>query len=274
MSARGWFIESASVLAVFVRHTIRGFLLGGLLLVAFAASASSAGASGVSYSVSVSGQQDLTWSVDGTSGSCEIRHGAGNGQVSFRFRSPKPGTAVAKKHGGGLLFLSSIPSTATGTIAGTFTDSVATPCPGFEPQAVFTEPATGCGATKFGVRVDASAHGSFIYVTGPNVPLGTPGSISETGGGCPFLDSGDSSDFSTCGDGQKLWQRSWAFGSQGEGLAASRIAVTPRLLVRPKRRTIQLTGRSRVDCTMTSTYTGGVKIALDLRYTLTLRRMR
>lgn len=259
---------------MFARRIIRGFLLAGLLLVAFAASVSSAGASGVSYSASVSGQQNLTWSIDGTSGSCETRHGAGNGSATFRFRSPKPGTAMASKRGHGLSFLSSIPATATGTIAGTFTDSVATACAGFEPRPVFTEPVTGCGATKFGVRVDASAHGSFIYVTGPKVPLGAPGSISETGGGCPFLAGVDSSDFSTCGDGQKLWQRSWAFGSQGEGLAASRIAVTPRSLVRPKRRTIQLTGRSRVDCTMTSTYTGGVKIALDLHYTLTLRRVR
>lgn len=257
-----------------MRHTIRGLLLSGLLLVAIAASASPASARAVSYRVSVSGQQELTWSVDGTSGSCEIRHGAGNGRVAFRFRSPKPGTGVAKKHGGGLLFLSSIPATATGTIAGTFTDSVSTPCPGFEPSATFTEPVDGCGATKFGVRVDASAHGAFVYVTGPNWPLGPPGSISATGGSCPFLPSVGSSDFSTCGDGKKLWQRSWAFGAQGAGLAASRIAVKPRTLLRPKRRTTLLTGRAKVDCTMTSQYTGGTKIALDLRYTLTLRRIR
>jgi len=252
--------------------TIRGLLLVGLLTVALAASIAPASASGTSYRTSVSGQQNLTWSVDGTSGSCEVRHGAGNGQVSFRFRSSTPGTAVAKKRGNGLLFLTSIPATSTGTIAGTFTDSVATACPGFEPRETFTEPVAGCGDTKFGVRVDASANGSLINVTGPNVPLGPPGSTSESGGGCPFLAGVNSTDFSVCGDGKKLWLRSWAFAFQGRGLAASRIAVTPRLLLKPKRRTIQLTGRSRVDCTMTSVYTGGVKISVDLRYTITLRR--
>jgi hypothetical protein len=251
------------------RSSARVLILGALLLLVLAATVASAGAT--SFKASVAGQQELTWSVDGTSGSCETRHGAGSGTVSFKFRSLKPGTAAATKHGNGLSFSSSMPSKATGSIAGTFTDSVATACPGFEPRPTFTEEASGCGATTFGVRVDASAHGAFIYVNGPNVPLG-PVSTSASGP-CPFLSSLSSTDFAICGDGNKIWQRSWAFGAAGAGLAVSKIAVKPSKLLKPKKKTTLLTGRSRVDCTMPSQYTDGIKIALDLKYTITLKKI-
>ncbi len=259
-------------------HAVRGVTLVGLLLIALAVSAPPANAAGVLYRASISGVQELTWSVDGTRGSCEIRRGTGNGSVKFRFRSPKPGPASALPGRGGLRFSLGLPATATGTIAGTFTDANATPCPGFDPAEPVTRPVDGCGATKFGLRVDAQVRGAFVYVTGPTVPLGPPASINQAGGSCPFPLGGpidSSSDRSACGDGNKLWQRSWGVSySEGRGLAASRIAIKPGTLLRPKRRTVLLTGRSRVDCTIESTYSGGVKLTLDLRYTITLRRVR
>lgn len=248
-------------------------LLTGSLLVALAVVA--VPASATSYKATVSGQQELTWSMDGTRGGCEIRRGAGSGRAFFRFRSPRSEPATALARGRGLYFGMSNNATATGTIAGSFTDSLSTACSGFEPAPTYVEPAEGCGDMKFGVRVDASAHGAFLYVTGPNWPIsGSPGSTAANGDPCPFLSSLSNTDFSTCGDGNKLWLRSWAFGALGQGLAASKIAVKRRALLKPKRRKFSLTGRTKVDCTMPSSYTGGIKITLDLRYTITLKKTR
>ncbi len=261
----------------------RGLLLGVSLLVLLAASAPAAGAvqRSVAYRVSISGQQELTWSFDGTRGTCQIVRGTGKGRVAFRFRSSKPGTGTVNPGAGGLSYASfGVYATATGTIAGTYTETETTPCPGFAPRdpVTVTAPTGGCGATKFGLRIESQVRGAFLYVTGPKVPLGPPGSISAVGGVCPFpldLSILESTDFSACGDGRGLWKRSWGVASsQGEGLAASRIAIKPKTLLRPKKKTVLLSGRARVDCTMSSTYSGGVKITLDLRYTVTLRRIR
>src|SRR3954447_10272023 len=108
-----------------MRRLLLCALLGGAL---FAALPLSAGAA--SYRASISGSQELSWKVDGTSGSCEIRRGKGEGKVSFRFASTRSAPVTAGKSGGGLIFVGSIPSTAKGTIAGAFTDSPETPCPG------------------------------------------------------------------------------------------------------------------------------------------------
>jgi hypothetical protein len=252
-----------------MRRLLLCALLGGALLAALPLSAEAA-----SYRASISGSQKVSWKVDGTSGNCEIRRGKGEGTVSFRFASAKPAPVAAGKSGGGLAFVGSIPATAKGTIAGAFTDSPETPCPGFEPSPSVTDPAGGCGATKFGVRVDLTAKGAFVYVTGPRVPLG-PGSISQSSGDCPFPVDGsflDSTDFAACGDGKQLWKRSWGVASSGgRGLLASRWHLTPQQL--PKRkRTRVFPRRATVDCTMPSRYTGGVRITGTLNYTLTLKR--
>jgi hypothetical protein len=226
-----------------------------------------------SYSASVSGKQDLTWKVDGTRGNCEIRRGTGDGTVSFRFKSSKPGTAAASSSRSGLSFNSSIPSVAKGSIAGHFTDAPETPCPGFEPGDPVTQSASGCGATRFGVRVDIQAKGAFLYVTGPNVPLG-PVSIAQSGSDCPFPLGGfmdSSSDRTTCGDGRQVWQRSWGVSSAGgAGLFASRVHMTPKQLFR--KRKVVITGRKDVSCTVESSYSGGVKLTGSLKYTITLKR--
>jgi type 1 fimbria pilin len=230
-------------------------------------------ASAAVFKTSISGKQELTWKLDGTTGNCEIRRGTGNGTVSFRFKSTKPAPAFSAS-GGKLSFTVSIPSVATGSIAGTFTDKVETPCPGFEPREPFSEDVSGCGATRFGVRADVVSHGAFLYVTGPNTPLG-PVSISQAGGYCPFPLGGSSWDTSLdrsgCGDGKQLWKRSWGVSSSGgEGLLASRIHMTPKQLRRKK---LTITGRASVDCTIPSQYTGGVKLIASLKYTLSLKRM-
>lgn len=235
-----------------------------------------AAARDVQYSASISGRQELEWKVDGTRGDCEKRRGAGSGRVSFRFASRTAVPSPALARGRGMYFATSIPSTATGTIAGAFTDSLAAACPGFEPAGPTTEPAGGCGATRFGIRVDFQYRSDgFVYVTGPQTPLG-PVSLAQAGGQCPFPMGGrfeDTNDRTACGDGSQLWRRSWGVSSgDGEGLFASRFSLSPRALLRPRKRTIVLTGKAAVDCTVSSSYSGGVKITGKLTYALTLRR--
>ena len=167
------------------------------------------------YKVSVAGKQELTWKVDGTTKACEVRHGVGSGRVAFRFHDSAavPTSAVAK----GLSFAVSIPSTATGRITGTLGDPVATPCPGSVPREPTTNPGTGCGATKFGLRLDAEFRSNgFLYVTGPNV------THSANPGDCPFPIDYNSIfagtfDFKPCGDGKQAWQRSFASPHRAKG---------------------------------------------------------
>ena len=249
----------------------RRALLGGALLVSIAALPQGAGAT--VFKTSIRGQQELDWKLDGTTGSCEIRHGTGSGHVGFHFASskPAPGLSASAKR---LAFTVSIPSVAKGSLAGAFTDTVETPCPGFTPSETFTEDASGCGATKFGLRVDVISRGAFLYVTGPNAPLG-PVSIAQSGGYCPFPLGGSSWDTSLdrteCGDGKQLWQRSWGVSSSGgEGLFASRIHMTPKPF---KGKKLTITGRKSIECTIPSQYTGGVKMTGKLTYTLTLKRL-
>jgi hypothetical protein len=243
----------------------------GCMVCAFALLPQIAGAA--TFRTTVSGKQELTWKLDGTTGNCEIRHGVGQGVVSFKFKSSKPaviGVNAGRVDG-------SIPSVASGTVSGSFTDTVQTPCPGFEPMDPFTESAGGCGATHYGIRVDLSRHGAFVYVVGPEVPLG-PVSIAQSGGDCPFPNGGSSfstsGDRTACGDGQQVWQRSWGVGGP-TGLFASRMHITQKSLLRVKRgKTKQLTGRKDVDCTTDSQYSGGIKMTGKLTYTLSIKRLR
>ena len=248
-------------------------LLAGVL---GALAAAPAAARDITYSVSISGRQELQWKLDGTRGNCELRRGAGSGSVSFRFASRKAVPAPALARGRGMFFATSIPSTATGTIAGSFTDTVAAACPGFVPGDPVTDSTGGCGPVRFGVRVDFQYRSDgFVYVTGPGTPLG-PVSLAQAGGDCPFPVGGrfeDTNDRSACGDGSQLWRRSWGVSSAaGEGLFSSRFAVTPRALLRPRKKTIVLTGKASVDCTVPSSYSGGVKITGKLTYAMTLKR--
>jgi hypothetical protein len=252
-----------------MRRLLLCALLGGALLAAFPL-----GAHAAVYRASISGSQQVSWKVDGTRGNCEIRRGKGEGKSSFRFASAKAALVTAGRSRGGLAFVGSINSTAKGTLAGAFADTLETPCPGYEPGLAVTDPAGGCGATKFGLRVDLTAKGAFVYVTGPEVPLRT-GSLAQSPGQCPSPVDGsflDSTDFSACGDGRQQWKRSWGVDSSGgRGLLASRLALTPGQLPKAKHKR-SFSKRTTIDCTMPSSYTGGVKIAGTLNYTLTLKR--
>lgn len=233
-------------------------------------------AGAASFKASVSGTQYLKWSLDGTSGNCEIRRGTGGGEVNFKFKPAGSQPIYAAKSGKRLKLTGSLPSVATGTIAGQFSDTVATACPGFTPADPYIPPTAGCGATKFGVRMDLQSRGAFVYVTGPNVPLPS-GSTAVSPGGCPFpIDTSLllSSDMSACGDGLNLWQRSWGVSySSGEGLFASKLSISARKLFKTKRRrSAVITGRAVVSCNVPSQYTGGVTYSGELKYTLTLKR--
>jgi hypothetical protein len=252
-----------------MRRLLLYALLGGALFVAFPLSADAA-----VYRASISGSQEVSWKVDGTRGNCEIRRGKGEGKSSFRFASAKAALVTAGRSGGGLAFVGSISSTARGTIAGAFADTLETPCPGYEPGKSLTDPAGGCGAAKFGLRVDLTAKGAFVYVTGPEVPLRS-GSLAQSSGQCPSPIDGSflsSSDFSACGDGTQQWKRSWGVASSaGRGLLATRLHLTPGQLPKRKHKRT-FAKRTAIDCTMPSSYSGGVKIAGTLKYTLTLKR--
>lgn len=249
----------------------RGVLVAVTVVVALPAASD---AHAALYRASITGQQELTWKVDGTQGSCEIRRGTGSGKVAFRFRSQKSQllNGAARR----LSLQGSLPSVATGSIAGTFTEATQTPCPGFEPRDATTSPADGCGPTRFGIRVDLTPRGSFVHLTGPSTPLG-PVSIAQAGGSCPFpVDESltTSSDFKACGDGRELFRRSWGVASSGgRGLFASRISSSSKRPLR-KGASRRLTGRAVVDCTMESSYSGGVQLKGTLRYTLTVKRVR
>ena len=77
-----------------MRRLLLCALLGGALFAAFPLSAGAA-----VYRASISGSQEVSWKVDGTSGNCEIRRGKGEGKVSFRFASNKPAPVTAGKSG-------------------------------------------------------------------------------------------------------------------------------------------------------------------------------
>lgn len=224
------------------------------------------------YKTSFSGKQELSWKVDGTRGSCEIRRGRGDGVVRFSVRSSKAMSLTGGTRR--VTLLGSIPSVATGTITGQFADTVETPCPDLDPGDPVTADAAGCGPTRFGIRVDVTPKGAFTYINGPVTPLG-PVSIAAAAGSCPFpidLPVLSSNDLSGCGDGAQVWRRSWGVASSGgQGLLASRIALSPKRLPGKGRKRV-LTGRALVDCTMPSDYSGGVKLTGSLTYKLTVKR--
>jgi hypothetical protein len=225
------------------------------------------------FRATISGRQELSWRVDGTTGSCEIRHGVGQGEVTMTFRSTKSSLLAVNRTD----VAGSIDAIAKGSISGSFTDSPQTPCPGFTPDDPYTVPAAGCGALRYGLRVDLSRHGAFVYVVGPEVPLG-PVSIAQSGGDCPFPDGGyffsTNGDRTACGDGKQVWQRSW--GVVGPtGLFATKLQVTTKGLLHVKKgKTKHITGRKDVDCTTGSQYSGGIPTTGKLQYTLSLKRLR
>lgn len=241
--------------------------LSSFAAVALVAAVCAAGADAATFKVSISGQQEVSWAVDGTTGTCELRQGSGSGRATFRFASSRPAFTSLNPSGGGASLIVSVPSQATGSIEGSFTDSVAAPCPGFEPRDPVVQPTAGCGSTRFGLRVDAQLRGKVLFVTGVSTPP------ADVGADCPFPVGGfidDSNDRSACGEGSQQWERSWGVSSAGgAGLLASRITVKRSALTR---RTVRLARTETIACTIGSSYSGGVKLTGKLRYVLTLRR--
>lgn len=231
------------------------------------------GAQGVlaaTYRVTFSGTQEIGWKVDGTtSDQCEVRRGVGQGTVKLTIKGDRSAlmfSAGTKRIG----LLGSIPSTARGTIAGSFQDLPAAPCgdaPVGEPS---TAAADGCGTVRIGMRLDFKPVGAFSYLFGP----ATPG---PRAGQCPhYVDNAltDSNDFSACGDSLTVQHRRnhAVSASGGLGLFGGRLSAAQTKPIK-KGRTRTLTVRIPVDCTAASRYSGGVKITGVATYALKVKRV-
>lgn len=218
-----------------------------------------------SFNVSVSGTQSYNWSLDGTTGSCEIRRGAGSGTNKFSFKSPKAEPFYLSTSTG---IMGSLNATAKGNRTGAFGETTVAPCPGFEPAAPFTANASGCGDYKYKLRMDFKQKGAFQYVVGPN--------LTYPAGVCPSPIESSlllSTDLSQCGDSSVQYKRSWA-ASGAAGLLASKISVSMKNLLKTRKgKSKSITGKTEVECRPASSfYSNPVVIRAELKYTLTLKR--
>jgi hypothetical protein len=244
---------------------IHRLLLPIAAIIALLAVTASAQAASGSFKVSVTGSQTYSWSLDGTSGSCEIRRGAGSGTNKFSFKSPKAAPFFITTAGG---IQGSLNATAKGSRAGSFSVTTATPCPGYEPSLPFIEDATDCGDYKYNLRMDFAQKGASQYVTGP--------SQTYPPGQCPSPASSSfllSTDLKECGDILGVqYKRSW--GAAGDaGLLASKISPSIKKLLKTKKgKSKAITGKSSVDCKPASNYSSPVTIHAELKYTLTFKR--
>lgn len=217
------------------------------------------------FKVSVSGTQSYSWSLDGTTGSCEIQRGAGSGTNKFSFKSPKSTPFFISTASG---MMGSLNATAKGTRTGSFSVTTAAPCPGFEPGLPFFDDASGCGDYTYKLRMDFKQKGASQYVTGPaqtNPPGRCPSPIDS-----PFLLS---TDLAECGDilGTQH-KRSWGV-TGAAGLLASKISPSIKTLLKTKKgKTKSITGKASVDCKPASTYSSPVNIRAELKYTLKFKR--
>jgi hypothetical protein len=239
---------------------------GAVLVVLATLAAGVASADAATYRVTFSGTQELTWKVDGTTSACESRRGAGQGTVKLSIKGDKPATMFSSGSKR-ISLLGSIPSTVKGSITGQFTDTLVTRCQDFEPGPAVTAPTTGCGATAFDLRVDFKPVGAFTYLVGPSMPGG------KTGEGCPdFQELASSNERTACGDDDALHRRSWGVASShGAGMFATRLsAAQTKAVKRGGKKT--LTGRTPVECTLDSQYSGGVKLVGVLKYSVSVKR--
>lgn len=230
-----------------------------------AMSATAQAAKSGTFKVSVSGTQSYSWSVDGTTGSCEIQRGAGSGTNKFSFKSPKSTPFFISTSSG---LMGSLNATAKGNRTGSFSVTTAAPCPGFEPGLPFFADASGCGDYKYNLRMDFKQKGASQYVTGP--------SLTYPPGACPSpIESSilQSTDLAECGDilGTQH-KRSWG-ADDGTGLLASKISPSIKTLLKTKKgKSKSITGKAAVDCKPASTYSSPVNIRAELKYTLTFKR--
>lgn len=224
----------------------------------------SAQAAGGSFKVSVKGTQSFSWSLNGTTGSCEILGAVGSGSSKFSFKSSKAAPMYISTTSG---IVGSLNAAAKGNRTGSFGTSTVTPCPGFEPGLPFVDDASGCGDYKYNLRLDFKKKGAFHYVAGPN--QGFPA------GRCPApIDSSllFSSDLTQCGDSNVQYKRSYGAGG-APGLLASRLSLSIKNLLKTKKgKSKSITGKASVDCKPASSYNAPLPIRAELRYTLTFKR--
>jgi hypothetical protein len=225
------------------------------------------------FKATVSGKQNLEWTVGGTSGNCEIRTGTGKGSTDFSFSSPKAAFLTITSSKKSAKVVGSIPATAKGTVTGSFSEQTTTPCPGYAPSDPFTEDASQCGGDKFGVRLDFKTNGAFVYVTAPSTYLAGGRRIT---GQCPtpigsaYLSTNV---LTTCGDGAKQYERSWGVANAwGEGLFATKLTISKNLAKLKKGKSKTITGKASVDCTVGSPFSAGVTFKGSLKYAVKFTR--
>jgi hypothetical protein len=231
------------------------------LAVALASTATANAASSGTFKVTASGKQSLTWSLNGTRGSCEIQTGSGSGSTSISFKSVKAGFVSVNKSG----ILGSVTSAAKGERLGSFVETH-TACPGFEPVPPYTADASGCGALKFDVRMDFATKKGLTWVTGPALPL--------PGGVCPnYTDQLFSSDLAVCGDSFTQYKRSWGLVYGGAGLFSSKWNISTKNLLKVKKgKKKTITGKTTIDCKPTSLYSNPIILKGELKYSLVFKR--
>lgn len=231
------------------------------LALALASTASASAASSGVFKVTASGKQSLSWSLNGTRGSCEIQTGVGSGSTDISFKSAKAGFVTVNKSG----LIGSVTSAAKGDRTGSFVETHSQ-CPGFEQVPPYTQDASGCGALKFDVRMDFATKKGLTWVTGPAQPL--------PAGSCPnYTDQLFSTDLTACGDSNTQYKRSWGLAYGGAGLFASKWNVSPKTLLKVKKgKKKTITGKTTVDCKPASSYSNPISLTGKLTYSLVFKR--
>ncbi len=242
---------------------MKRFWLLTLIALALAVPASAQAASSGVFKVSASGKQSLTWSLNGTRGSCEIQTGNGSGSADLSFKTSSSGVLTVSKSSG---VVGSITTKAKGSRSGTFTETY-TACPPFAANPPFTADASGCGSFTSGIRMDFKSKGAFTWVTGPASPLPS--------GACPsYTDYLFSSDLTACGDSNTQYKRSSGIVYGGAGLFASKISLSTKSLLKVKKgKKKTITGKARVECKPQSSYSNPLSISGELKYSLVFKRL-
>lgn len=237
------------------------FLLVASALALALPSAAQAASSGT-FKVSANGKQSLSWSINGSRGSCEIQTGVGSGTSNLSFKSSKSAMLFVSRSGG---IVGSLNTKATGERAGAFTETY-TACPGFEPPPTYVADASGCGGYSTGVRLDFRTKNAFTWVTGPAFPL--------PGGACPtFGDFLLSTDLAACGDSSTQYKRSWGLAYGGVGLYITKLGISMKTLLKVKKgKKKTITGKASVDCKPASTFSNPLTIKGELKYSLVFKR--
>ena len=244
----------------------------------------------VLYDASISGSQTLRWSFSGDlkisacgSGAGDtpvLQTGAGNGTMSYAFRSIKPGLAVPSSFGA-FSFAFDGSTKATGKLAGAMTLTNGRTCAGIAPPADFTAATTSCGSQVFGMHVQGQWKDGFIYVTGNN-DIAFAGADPNAGmyANCPFpialpSFSRAAGPPTACENarGAPLWRVTNELSTFGRGLGNVRLAASPKSLSKPAKRVTTLSRRVTKRCAIpVDNSTAPLKIDVTTQVSVTLKR--